>query len=253
VKKGNHPSRQWQPGSRRCFLQARIVALALAAVVVVNSPSRSGPAAPPGQTDLSKDKDSRIDIRTIPPDPRGGRAYQLVYTVNVPIDVFWRFKTDFDNDFLQNSPVVTNHRFVSHQGDAVITENQYRSIPGVTFRWQTTLRAKSRRLAFRLLNPEQCDQKFHYGHIQLTPLDGGTRVSHVAYFDFWGAAVWAAFPWKGGMRAFLTETARWERETALRLKNDYAPPSSGNVVQTRFRNTRSPADPWGADGNADRR
>jgi hypothetical protein len=33
------------------------------------------------------------------PEPRGGRAYKLVYHVPVAIEAYWRFKTDFESDF----------------------------------------------------------------------------------------------------------------------------------------------------------
>jgi len=43
-----------------------------------------------------------ISIYQIAPDKRGGKAYKLVYIVNAQMDVFWGFKTDFDNNFLLN-------------------------------------------------------------------------------------------------------------------------------------------------------
>ena len=46
------------------------------------------------------------------PDERGGKAYKLVYLVDVPIDVLWRFKTDFDADFLLTHEFIKKHRLV---------------------------------------------------------------------------------------------------------------------------------------------
>jgi hypothetical protein len=77
------------------------------------------------------------------------------------------------------------------------------------------------RLDFVLLNPEQCRQKYHYGHIQLESVARGTRITQVAYFDFWGASLWANYLWRGGMKEFLSYTAHWEQETILHLKDRY--------------------------------
>jgi hypothetical protein len=162
-----------------------------------------------------------IFIYRIPPDQEGGTAYKLVYFVEAPIESYWKFKTDFDNDFLVENRYIRDHRFVSQKGNTVITENQYTNRPDVYFRWRTTIRPDARRLDFVLLNPEHCGQKYHYGYIQLEPVEGGTRVTQVAYFDFWGAGLWASFPWRGGMRHFLSYTANWEQQLMLRLKDRY--------------------------------
>lgn len=36
-----------------------------------------------------------------------------------------------------------------------------------------------------------------------------------------GAAVWAHYPWSGGMNQFLRYTAQWEQNTVLKLKDRY--------------------------------
>ena len=82
----------------------------------------------------------------------------------------------------------------------------------------------SYRLDFVLLNPEQCGQKFHYGRIQLEAVKDATRVTQVAYFDFWGVSFWTYYPWKGGMRDFLEYTARWEQAMIQQLKPRYVGP-----------------------------
>jgi hypothetical protein len=162
-----------------------------------------------------------IIIQRIPPDHEGGIAYKLVYLVKAPIASYWKFKTDFDNDFLVENRYIQEHRFVSQSGSTVITENKYTNRPNVYFRWQTTVCPDAHRLDFVLLNTEQCGQKYHYGYIKLAPVEGGTRVTQVAQFDFWGAGLWASFPWRGGMRYHLTYTAQWEQEIMLRLKDRY--------------------------------
>lgn len=161
----------------------------------------------------------RIDYPA--PDPRGGRAYRLIYTVPVAKEVYWRFKTDFDNDFLLENRYIRFHRFVGRTGNRVVTETKYTSGPDVAFRWKTTVFEEAYRLAFLLLNPEECGQRFHYGHIELLRVPEGTRVTQEAYFDFWGASFWANYPWRGGMRDFLLYTARWEMETVTRLQGRY--------------------------------
>jgi hypothetical protein len=160
-------------------------------------------------------------VERIAPQISRGHGYRLVYHVEMPITAYWKFKTDFDNTFLVGNKYIRDHRFISQNGLLAITENKYAYGPDVFFRWQTTLVPKQRRLNFMLLNPEQCQQKYHYGTILLEPVEGGTRVTQVAYFDFWGASFWARYPWKGGMKDFLSCTARWEQETARQLKDHY--------------------------------
>ena len=162
-----------------------------------------------------------VFIYQIVPDKRGGKAYKLVYFVKAPIDYYWRFKTDFDNEFLVKNRYIQEHNFISQNDNTVITENTYSNRPEEYFRWQTTVYPEAHRMDFVLLNPEQCRQKYHYGHIQLEPAAEGTQVTQVAYFDFLGASLWAAYPWKGGMKEFLTYTAHWEQETILKLRDRY--------------------------------
>ena len=171
-----------------------------------------------GQKHLINDE---VFIHQITPDKRGGKAYKLVYLVEVPIDVFWKFKTDFDNDFLVKNKYIRKHNFISQNGNTFITEDKYTHGPDVYFRWQTTMFPETYRLDFVLLNPKQCRQKFHYGSIQLESIAEGTRVTQVAYFDFWGVSLWVNYPWRGGMKDFLSYTAHWEQETILYLEGQY--------------------------------
>jgi hypothetical protein len=116
---------------------------------------------------------------------------------------------------------VQEHHFIARNGNKVITEDKYTNGPDVYFRWQTTIFPQEKRLEFVLLNPKQCDQKFHYGYIQLESMPEGTQVTQVAYFDFWGSSLWASYPWGGGMKDFLSYTAHWEQKTIMQLRNRY--------------------------------
>ena len=170
---------------------------------------------------MSDQSGNKVSVYQIDPDGRGGKGYKLVYLVKAPIDVYWRFKTDFDNDFLVRNKYIREHHFISSNADTAITEAKYTNAQDVFFRWQTTVFPNDNRLDFVLLNPEQCGQKFHYGYIQLESAEEGTRVTQVAYFDFWGASLWADYPWGGGMVDFLTYTAHWEQDLVLQFKNRY--------------------------------
>lgn len=56
----------------------------------------------------------------IAPDKRGCKAYKLVYLVSVQMDVFWRFKTDFDSNFLLENKYIQEHHFIARNGNKVI-------------------------------------------------------------------------------------------------------------------------------------
>ena len=150
-----------------------------------------------------------------------GQGYKLIYTVDAPLEVFWKFKTDFDNDFLESNRYIKSHRFIGRQGNSVITHNEYTDRPGKIFKWQTTIDSDRHRLDFILLEPTESGQKYHYGHIQLEALGPKTRVTQVAFFDFFGASLWVNYPFYGGMQFFLKNTTRWEQEAILRLKDRY--------------------------------
>lgn len=162
-----------------------------------------------------------ISIQRTQPDGIDGHGYRLSYRVNVPLKTFWKFKTDFRSAVLTENKFILVHRFIVKDKDVVITENKYSYGPDVIFRWQTTIVEQDYRLDFTLLNPRECRQAYHYGTIQLAPDGQGTRVTQRAYFDFFGAAFWSVYPWEGGMKDFLTYTARWEQAIALRLRDEY--------------------------------
>ena len=160
-------------------------------------------------------------IIKLKPERKTGRGYELTYLIDAPIDIVWKFKTDFDNKFLLSNKFFISHRLVSRDQDGVVTENVYSNKPKATFRWRTSLSADRHLLEFALLNPEECGQKYHYGHIQLEAAGAGTRVTQVAYFDFFGVSFWVNYPFSGGMSSFLKYTAAWEQHTVLELQDQY--------------------------------
>jgi hypothetical protein len=163
-------------------------------------------------------------IYRIKPEKRGGEAFKLIYLVPVSADIFWRFKTDFNGDFLLSNRYIKKHRLIQAADNVTITENSYTNAPGESFRWRTKADPGQYRLDFELVNPHESGQKFHYGTIQLESFGSQTKVTHVAYFDFFGAYIWVNMPVRGGMRSFLNYTASWEREMVTRLRDRYAKP-----------------------------
>lgn len=161
-------------------------------------------------------------ISRIKPSRHGGQAYQLVYRVAVPIEVYWQFKTDFDNSIQTTNKYIRSHRLIKQEDRVAITENRFANAPDVVFVWQTTVTTSDYRLDYILLNPRSCGQKYHYGQIQLKSDDRFTLVVQRIYFDFYGASIWAHFPGPGGMHGFLRYTARWEQKIVLRLKEQYS-------------------------------
>lgn len=160
-------------------------------------------------------------VYRIIPEKRGGEGFKLIYLVPAPVDVFWRFKTDFRGNFLLSNKYIQEHRLIHESGNVTVTENRYANAPNKTFRWRTTLFPDQHRLDFQLENPRECGQRFHYGSIRMVPFRSYTKVTHTAYFDFFGAFLWANLRIEGGMTSFLTYTARWEKETVMRLRDQY--------------------------------
>lgn len=176
---------------------------------------------PENEPDLKLLMQGKVYIYRLDSADAAGKGYRLVYMVAAPLDAYWNFKTDFDNDFLMTNKLISEHRLVALENNVVITENMYATRPGVRFRWRTVSSPDIHRLDFELLNPRECGQKFHYGHIQLEPVGEHTKVTQVAYFDFFGVSLWMNYPWYGGMQHYLNYTARWEQETVLRLLDRY--------------------------------
>jgi hypothetical protein len=161
-------------------------------------------------------------IRLIEPDSRGGKAYELIYFVPVPRDVYWRFKIDFDNTFVEENEFIKEHRLLRRKGNVAVTETRYTLGSDTPYKWRTIVYPERYRLEFTLLNPGETGQEFHHGSIEAEARNGTTKVIQVAYFDFFGAGFWAHYPWSGGLRDFLRSTALWEQRTVLELRNRYA-------------------------------
>lgn len=155
-------------------------------------------------------------ITALKPEGMEGRGYRLEYTVDAPLDMTWKFKTDFGSQVLLTNKMILSHRLVSREGDEVITETVYSNKPKLVFRWKTSLVPDQHLLKFELLNPEACAMDYHYGSIRLQAAGASaTRVTQVAYFDFFGVSLWVSYPFRGGMSHFLNYTARWEQQAVL--------------------------------------
>jgi hypothetical protein len=72
------------------------------------------------------------------------------------------------------------------------------------------------------MNPRQAGQQFHYGRIRAEARGRNTIVHQEARFKFSGAAFWAFYPWRGGMRALLSAFVAWEQETVRAWEAHYA-------------------------------
>ena len=153
--------------------------------------------------------------------PSGGYGYRLRYYIPAPIDVFWRFKTDFDNDVLLTNEELIEHRLVESFDNSVITENRYATAPGLKFLWQTNVISDELRLEFKLLNNEDCRHDFLYGVIELSPAGIYTQVTQTAFFNFVGASLWVKYQWYGGMESTLTKMVRWEQKVAYEFDRSF--------------------------------
>jgi len=151
-------------------------------------------------------------ISKLKPERPHGRGFKLEYVVNAPLEFFWNYKTNFDNELLHDNKYINAHKLVSREDNLVTTETEYSYKPKVVFEWQTTVFPDQYLLEYTLLNPEECGQNYHYGRIKLEAEGLGTRVTHISYFDFFGAYLWVNYPFKGGMSRFLKYTAQWEQQ-----------------------------------------
>ena len=181
------------------------------ALVLITS---SGLASELPASDPSQEQFSNNDpvISKLVPEQAHGRGFKLEYFVDAPLDVFWNYKTHFDNELLHKNRYINSHKLVSREDNLVITETKYSYKPRDVFKWRTMVIPARHLIEYTLLNPEECGQKYHYGHIQLEAVGTRTRVTHVSYFDFFGVTLWVNYPFKGGMSQFLKYTARWEQQ-----------------------------------------
>ncbi|HHP7233645.1 MAG TPA: hypothetical protein ACFCUC_03365 [Desulfobacterales bacterium] len=173
------------------------------------------------QNALLQRLEEKTQVTDVAPSREGGRGVRLTYYVPVNASVFWKFKTDFQNEWLVTNDYIEVHRFIRRQGNTVITETRYTHGPDVFFRWETRLFPEIYIMHYTLLNPEECGQKFNRGRIEIENDGDLTRVTHTSYFDFTGAFLWAHIPGPWGMTGFLRYTALWEQETILRLQSRY--------------------------------
>jgi hypothetical protein len=150
-----------------------------------------------------------------------GFGYRLTYVVPVPVDVYWNFKTDFNNDFLVTSKHISSHRLIKTSANEVVTENQYTSLPKSVFKWRTLIDHGYKSLSFSMIPNGRNNHKYHYGRILVQAKGNMTAVTQEAYFDFFGASFWVNYPWYGGMKQFLRDIAKWEQQKAFELKTIY--------------------------------
>ena len=189
--------------------QTAIRAILAAAFVSLDAYSAGLPATgldlddPPGGEPL---------ITTLKPERSEGRGYRLEYTVDVPLDVAWQFKTDFDSKLVLTNKMILAHRLVSRSADGVITETVQSNRPKSVFRWRTMMFPEQHRLEFVLLDPEECGMDYFYGSVRLEPIGSATRITQVAYLDFFGVSLWVNYPFRGGMSQTLNDNVRWEQQ-----------------------------------------
>ncbi len=185
----------------------------LAAIFIAASglPSETSAA----ETTQQKDFNSDPILIKLRPEGKAGRGYKLIYLIDAPLDVVWAFKTDFENQILLSNKYINIHRLISRNQNEVVTENEYSDKPRLKFKWQTTLFPDQHLLNYVLLNPEECGQKYHHGSIQLEAVGSRTRVTQVAYFNFFGVSFWVGYPFRGGMSNFLKYTVAWEQKAVL--------------------------------------
>lgn len=200
--------------SRAKFLLLLLISILMVLIVILTYAAAEA-------ADASRStKQDKISLERISPPGREGFGYRLTYYVPAPLEIFWRFKTDFENEDLTNNQEIIEHRVVSFSGNNVVTDNRYATWPNLRFLWQTTVDWNQYRLAFKQLNVKDSLQDYHYGTIQLSPAGDHTKVTQIAYFNFVGASLWVKYPWYGGMKTTLTSLARWEQKTALRYKRE---------------------------------
>lgn len=192
------------------------ILLVLASLLILGNPL-------PVYAEESPDAVLNRDIRIfrIPSPYGGGYGYRLKYSMPVPLDVCWRFKTDFGSDFLLRSSLITAHRLLRRNGNVAVTETVYAAAPGKRFIWKTTTDPRTHRMIFRLMNPHSAGQRYHSGVIRLIESGNRTVIIQEAYFDFVGAVFWVHNPLQGGMRDILKTTARWEQQTVGQLQAAY--------------------------------
>lgn len=175
--------------------------------------------------------DSRVSIERVSRET-DGYTFRITYQVPVPMEVYWRIKTDFESDFVAGNPFIHAHRFIGRSGNIAVTQTEFKTAPGKTFTWVTTVQHRQHRLLFELGNAEEIGHNFNGGSIQLEDAGPKTNVIQIIRFKFPGDFFWVNFPWHNGMRSSMVDIARWEQKAVYRLRNSYR---SGFPVNNSYR------------------
>src|SRR5210317_1380394 len=69
--------------------------------------------SPKIEPDLYQLKQGKAYVYKLDPGDTAGKGYKLVYMVAAPLAVYWKFKTDFENDFLLTNKLIREHRLVA--------------------------------------------------------------------------------------------------------------------------------------------
>ena len=221
--------------------------VAITSLMIVSSASWWGHALAGSEECAQQNLDGPTLIERVHFGSGQGEGYRMVYCIDVPLAVFWQFKTDFQNDFLIDNPHIDTHHFIDQRDNVVLTENRYAHDRKRLFRWQTTIHSRDHRLEFKLVNADEAGQKYHFGTIRLESRGNHTIVYQSARFRFSGATLWAWYPWRGGMRSFLSDFVRWEQETAVDWQSEYEEQmrrrdlNNSRMQQIYTTNTRYPA------------
>lgn len=154
-------------------------------------------------------------ITVLKPERAEGRGYRLEYTLDAPLDVAWKFKTDFNSKLVLTNKMILAHRLINRSADGVITETVQANRPKSVFRWKTRLFPDQHRLDFVLLDPDECGMDYFYGSVTLQPMGSATRITQVAYLDFFGVSLWVNYPFHGGMSQTLNDNVHWEQQAVL--------------------------------------
>jgi hypothetical protein len=194
--------------------------LLLCAVLATNG---SGASADPVAERTGEESFGSDPVVTkLKPERAHGSGFKMIYSVAAAPATYWRYRTDFEGQLVLQNKFITSHQLVSRDGNTAVTGTVYTKKPNTVFKWQTTVFPDRKLLEYELLNPAECGQRYHYGSVQLEALDGGTRVTHIAYFDFFGVSLWVNYPFKGGMSRFLKYTASWEQQLVAEFDRHYA-------------------------------
>jgi len=104
------------------FLQFFVVAVFTILVCLSPDPVLAQ-KAPEDEPDINQLIQGKAYVYKLDPEGSAGKGYKLVYMVAAPLGAYWKFKTDFENDFLLTNKLIKEHRLVEHKNNVVITES----------------------------------------------------------------------------------------------------------------------------------